>query len=233
MFEGLLKKVQQYRGPLSSAEIAHGMNAARENAVRLAKDARLLFENERYASALALAVLSIEEAGKEPVLRGLAVASDDKQLQERWRDYRLHTRKNALWPLPYLFQQGASLPEDFLPMFEPKAKHPQMLDMVKQISLYTDTFQKGQWSLPEQKIPKKLAEGIVKVAEIFSSTRQITTEEIDLWIQYMKPAWNSADTVRDKAQMEWDKEMRRRGLIKEGTALSVETFFTQGYKKPR
>src|ERR1035437_2550915 len=115
MFENLVKKVQQYRGRLSSAEIAQGMNAARENAKRLAKDAQLLLENERYASALALAILSIEEAGKEPVLRGLAVASDEKQLQERWRDYRSHTSKNAFWPLHHLLQEGASKPEDFLP----------------------------------------------------------------------------------------------------------------------
>src|ERR1019366_6807463 len=124
--------------------------------------------------------------------------------------------------LLHLLQEGASKPEDFLPMFEPKAKHPQMLDTVKQISLYTDTFQKGQWSLPEQKIPEKLAEGFVRIAEIFSSTRDITTEEIDLWIQYMKPTWNSSDAQRHKAQIEWDKEMRRRGLIKEGTAFSFE-----------
>jgi hypothetical protein len=34
--------LQQYSGSLSSAEIAEGMNAAKRNAERLAKDARLL-----------------------------------------------------------------------------------------------------------------------------------------------------------------------------------------------
>src|SRR6266566_2463141 len=43
----MTSKLQQYVGPLSSAEIAEGMNAASQKAERLAKDARPLFENER------------------------------------------------------------------------------------------------------------------------------------------------------------------------------------------
>jgi hypothetical protein len=115
-------------------------------------------------------------------------------------------------------------------MFEPRAKHPQILETVKQISIYTDTFKKGQWSQPEQKISPMLAEGFVLLAEIFSKTREITTEEIELWIQYMKPVWNASDAARDQAQIEWDREMRKRGLVKEGTALSMESFMTEGYK---
>lgn len=63
-YEERVKNLNQYRGPLSSTEIAAGMNAARENTNRLAKDAKLLFEQERYPSALALAILAIEETGK-------------------------------------------------------------------------------------------------------------------------------------------------------------------------
>src|SRR5207253_2943359 len=121
------------------------MNVARQNAVRLAKDARLLLENERYASALALAILSIEESGKAAVLRGLAVASTDKELIDRWRDYRSHTSKNAHWPLLDMLFKGARRLEDFLPMFDPKAEHPQMMDTLKQLCLYTDSFKKGRW----------------------------------------------------------------------------------------
>ena len=40
-----------------------------ENARRLLSDAELLFENERYRSATALAILSMEEAGKACVIR--------------------------------------------------------------------------------------------------------------------------------------------------------------------
>jgi AbiV family abortive infection protein len=145
-----VNKSKQYRGRLSPAELAEGINVARQNAARLAKDARLLLENERYASALALAVLSIEESGKGPVLRGLAVASDDKEVVEKWREYRSHTSKNLMWPLLDRIAKGARKLDDFLPMFEPNAEHPQLLDAIKQISLYTDSFKKGHWSVPEK-----------------------------------------------------------------------------------
>src|SRR6266852_7957358 len=52
-------QLKQYRGPLSSSEIAEGMNVARQNAARLVKDARLLFDNKSYASAVALSILAI------------------------------------------------------------------------------------------------------------------------------------------------------------------------------
>jgi hypothetical protein len=54
------KGLDQYRGSLSPAQIAAGMNAARENASRLLNDAKLLAQSERFASAAALAILSIE-----------------------------------------------------------------------------------------------------------------------------------------------------------------------------
>jgi AbiV family abortive infection protein len=195
--------------------------------VRLVKDAKLLLENERHASALALAILAIEETGKEPVLRGLAVAPNDSELKKRWREYRTHTAKNAHWPVLDLFFKGARRLEEFLPMYQPKAKHPEMLDIVKQLSLYTDSFKKGHWSVPEKIIQKDLAEGLVKVAEIFSQTREITAEEIDLWIRYLKPAWYLSDAEREKGLIDWDKEMRKRGLIA-ADAISAEEFITVG-----
>ncbi|MGO9443345.1 MAG: AbiV family abortive infection protein [Thiobacillaceae bacterium] len=222
-----MRKSEQYRGRLTSAEIAEGMNVARQNAVRLAKDARLLFENKRCASALALAILSIEEAGKEAVLRGLAVASDDRELIERWKDYRSHTKKNAHWTLLGMVSKGARRLDDFLPMFYPNAGHTELLDNLKQLCLYTDSFRKGVWSVPERVIPSNVVRALVHVAEILCQTRQITTEEIELWIQYMKPVWNSP-VKRDKALIEFDKEMRRRGLIPAGSAMSMEDFVTKG-----
>lgn len=222
-----MKKSDQYRGRLTSAEIAEGMNVARDNAVRLAKDSRLLFEKERYPSALALAILSIEEAGKESVLRGLAVASNDKELIEHWKDYRSHTKKNAHWLLLDMVSKGARRLEDFLPMFYPNAEHTEMLDSLKQICLYTDSFKRGVWSVPEKVISEKIVRAILHVAEICCQTREITTEEIDLWIHHLKPVWNST-VKRERGLIEFDNEMRRRGLIQAGSAMSVEEFMTKG-----
>ncbi|HEX3352981.1 MAG TPA: hypothetical protein VHS34_09180, partial [Terriglobales bacterium] len=69
-----------------------------------------------------------------------------------------------------------------------------------------------------------------KIAEGFSQGRETTTEEIDLWIQYMKPAWHASDGSREKALFEWDKEMRRRGLAK--NTMTLEQFFVEGVRPP-
>jgi AbiV family abortive infection protein len=220
-------KSAQYRGRLTSAEIAKGMNAARENAQRLAKDARLLFDNKRYPSALALAILSIEEGGKSSVLRGLAVASTDAELIDNWKDYRSHVKKNAHWMLLYMVSQGGRRLEDFLPLFQPDAEHTEILDSLKQISLYTDSFRKGVWSIPEKAITEEIAGQILRIAEICCQTREVNTEEMDLWIEYLKPVWNSIGE-REKALVEFDNEARKRGLIPPGTAMSMEVFMRDG-----
>ena len=68
------QKLSQYRGKLSPAQIADGMNAAIRNARRLSDDARTLFDLERYPTAASIAVLSIEESGKVSILRLITAA---------------------------------------------------------------------------------------------------------------------------------------------------------------
>lgn len=83
-----------YRGKLSVAQVAGGMNAATQNAARLAADARLFFSNARWPTAASVAALSIEEAGKVVILRRFLTASDE-EIRALWKDYRSHTRKNV------------------------------------------------------------------------------------------------------------------------------------------
>jgi AbiV family abortive infection protein len=226
----MASRLQQYTGVLTPSEIAEGMNAATHNAERLVKDARLLFENDRYASALSLAILSIEESGKHHVFRELALARNEKETKECWRDYRSHTKKNVLWPLLETFLKGARRAQDFLPLFETDSEHPYVLDKMKQISIYTDCFKKGQWSIPEQAITKDLVEGLLLIADVLAHNRYITAEEIELWIRYLQPHWKSSGRDAELALFEWDKEIRRRGLAgKSDDKETIEKFFTIGF----
>ena len=95
VFFDMKTKLDAYKGRLDATQIAAGMNAARQNAQRLADDARMLLEACRYPSAASLAILSIEEAGKVSILRRLAVAKDDAEAVSCWRDYRSHTKKTS------------------------------------------------------------------------------------------------------------------------------------------
>ena len=91
------KYLDQYVGKLNSKQITEGINAARRNVRRLIKDARMLVDNKRYASAVFLSILAIEEFGKQDILRDLAIASSDEEVKEIWRNYRTHTKKTLNW----------------------------------------------------------------------------------------------------------------------------------------
>jgi AbiV family abortive infection protein len=224
------RRLNQYSGKLSAKQIAEGMNAARENAKRLVADARLLHDNGRHASALALAILSIEEVGKENILRGIALASNESDLKSGWRHYRSHTKKNAHWLLLNLVKSGAGFPTDFAVLFDENAEHPQLLENAKQVSFYTDCLGNSHWSVPEEVVDGDLALVIIEMAGIQTQTREITEEEIELWIQYLKPHRKGTNAEREAALLEWDKEVRRRGIV--GGTDTMEEFFREGIKVP-
>ena len=127
-----VRTLESYRGKLSPSEIAEGMNAARENALRLAEDAELLLEQGRFPSAVSLAILSIEETGKVRVLREFSLARTDKERSTSWRAYRTHTKKNIGWILPQLIAAGARTLEELRPVFDESSDHPFVLNQLKQ-----------------------------------------------------------------------------------------------------
>lgn len=65
------------------------------NAARLHTDARLLFDNERWASAHGLGVLALEEVGKAALCLG-ALSYTPDQAMDFWKDFRSHHAKLRL-----------------------------------------------------------------------------------------------------------------------------------------
>jgi AbiV family abortive infection protein len=207
------KRLNQYKGRLSSSQIADGMNAAIRNAKRLAEDAEILLKGKRYSSATSLAILSIEESGKVSILRGLSVARNEKEIKECWRDYRSHLRKNVMWMLPDILKSGARKLEDFRPLFEENAEHPYLLDKIKQIGFYTDCLSDNvHWSIPEEVLDEELANTILKLAKMFLSKREVSKIEIDLWIKHLGPVWKKDMKWMQRALINWCHEMQECGL---------------------
>lgn len=94
------EKLDRYVGKLSADQIVKGINCAISNSIRLIQDAESLCQKSSYPSAVALAILAIEEAGKVSVLRGLAVARSNEDVKDSWKEYRTHTRKNQMLAMP-------------------------------------------------------------------------------------------------------------------------------------
>jgi len=216
------QKLDQYRGPLSPAQIADGMNAAIDNAARLANDAKILLESHSYPSAASLAILSIEESGKVTVLRGLALARDEYEQMDAWREYRSHTCKNAMWLFPEMVAKGGRKLNDFSKITDPSSDHPYVLDKLKQVAFYTDCLGASHWSIPHEVIDEKLASLLVDIASLLAKKHHVTTKEVELWIKYMKPVWGTSEAFEKAALKNWYADMQVHGLAPVGDKEMAE-----------
>ena len=205
-------KLKPYRGKLSIEQIVDGMNAAVRNARRLADDAKKLLDWSSFPSAAALAILSIEESGKVSVLRLMSIASDERGLRSRWKDYTSHRKKNSTWILPALIEKGDLNLNVIAGVISPKARHPAILDQIKQLSLYTDCLERFYWSEPEKVIDKKMAGQIVDDADKWAIKRMFTVRELELWVEHMKPVCNGSLEDVKEATFNLFKAIKREGL---------------------
>jgi AbiV family abortive infection protein len=221
------KKLDAYRGKLTPAQIAQGMNVAAANARRLASDAATLLESRRFPTAASVAILSIEEAGKSSILRSLALAKTNDEVLDVWKDYRCHTRKNAAWLLPQLAAAGARKLDDLRPLFEQESDHPHVLDQIKQLGFYTDCLGQAHWSAPDAVIDEALAQMLVNVARLLALESEHTEKELQLWIEHMGPVWKKNPAWMKQALVNWYAAMQKSGLAPEG-ANQMEQFIHDG-----
>ena len=210
-------KITQYKGPLTSSQAAEGIALARANAARLIADAELLLQNDRHASASALAILAIEELGKVQVIKIIALHSDGAELKQAWKDYRSHRAKNVQWILPKLAGEGARTMMQLRAAADPNGDHTAMLDTVKQLSFYTDCFNDApRWSEPTDAVDPQFAKAIIATARMLRHERETTIREIELWTKIVGPHYNKPTMV--DALLEFQQQVFSEGL----SAISVE-----------
>lgn len=223
------KKLPQFRSRLRAAEATAGISCARSNAQRLVADAELLLANDRHASALALAVLAIEEAGKVSILRALVLARSDEEVKADWKEYRSHTSKNRLWPIIETVLKGARKLNDFRSLVADDADHPEVLDQLKQLAFYTDCLGNRHWSIPTDVIESELASLIVRTAKLLASGGEISQREIELWIQHVGPFWKQSMEAMEGALVSWQDALQSEGLRPPGDN-QMEKFILDGIK---
>lgn len=213
---------KQFRGHLSPQQLAQGMNAALRNARQLANDARTLLDEGSHASAASLAALSIEESGKMDILRELALARDEDEAAEAWGNFRNHAKKNTNWILPLLAAEGARTFDDLRPLVDPQSDHPAVLNRLKQDGFYTNYDENAGWSEPRDAVDEEFAKFLVQTAKMCSSHEEVTTEELELWIEYLKPVWRTNMEWMKQALAHWADAMKERGLLTDNRSSFAE-----------
>lgn len=208
------KKLPQYKGKLSASQIAQGMNAAKSNAKRLLKSAKIIFENGDYATATSLAILSIEESGKSSILRRLSLENDNIALNNCWKDYRTHIKKTIIWDMCRYIKGEKCKIEDFKEMFSDNNISPFHLEQIKQIGFYTDCLGNAHWSIPNEIIEKEFAQDMLMIAGVHCQNDEVVTQrEIELWIECMKPVWRKSINEMKQGLILWRRRMKDEKLI--------------------
>jgi len=141
------KFLSQFKGqPLTDEQIASGMHLCYWNAKELFEDAELLNKSGSYARAFSLAILSLEELAKVPILaETLFYRKDDTEKWEKfWESFKSHSDKQLMWSTYGTFLKkigidhyGDRYSSDLQPL----------LDKFKQLGFYVDFF-KGQFIKP-------------------------------------------------------------------------------------
>jgi len=205
------------------------MNAAFRNATRLYEDADLLFKQERYPTACSLAILSIEEAGKIPLLRAMVGVTDESTLKERWKGYRNHQAKNVAWVISDLVAKSAKTLQDLAPMLDETSEHPVLIDVIKQLGFYSDCYGNAHWSEPAVVMDKKMTKQMMFLARVLLPRREMKVREIELWNKHVTPHWGTPEMMQGAVNY-------HKALIEEGldnsTMEEIEAFYgTKGQEQ--
>jgi len=221
---------QPYRGKLSVQEITDGINSAFRNAKRLYDDANLLFEAERYPSAVTLAVLAIEEIGKDLILRDLLFVSGQKELSAGWKAFVSHRKKNFFWTLPMLAILGARRLEQFRPVIDLKEVSAEFLDKYKLVATYTDCItDEYHWQEPINAISKSDCELLLGTTRLLVNRHPVTKREIELWAEYVGPEIGKSENLQAAALRKMYVAMRDEGMISEEYSKIAIDILLEGF----
>jgi AbiV family abortive infection protein len=218
-------EVKQYRGRLTPAQAAEGINAANANARRLAEDAQALFDRGSFATAASLAILAVEEKGKAGILRMLLIASSDDDLREEWKRYRRHTEKNQFLLILDMLRCGARKLSDFRELFtEETASARRAFDLVKQFGFYTDCCGDNvHWATPTEAIDEDFASLMVRIAHVITrDEHRVTAREMELWAEYTRGG------VSEQSLLAWCEAVQAEGLHPHGYADRMMEFVQRG-----
>lgn len=223
-----LKEVQHW-GALSTEKVAEGVNAALRNAQELYDEAKILFDQGRFARAASLAILSVEEAGKVFLLPLLLTTSDKKQLRLIWKGFRHHKHKNAHVHLQ--MTKGVPTPTTRHAIAAGKSIETWSdgLEDYKQIGFYSDCTSTADWGIPSETIKKEGAELMMKFAhnslnkydglEAFG-----TVPFLEIWSRRMKGMMDMTDPEQHVAFIALYDEAEKASLVEPGSREAMEAF---------
>ena len=210
-----------YIGPLTAEQAAAAMQAARLNALDLLDTAELLYSHKRFAHAVALSTLAIEEAGKLPLLQliFLGFGGDRSKV---WKAYRLHRAKTAGLNPGMEARIRATFPEIPLADVQEIGKvgpSPAVLEANKQLAIYSDclrTLDEFVCHLPRNTDWRHQAwERLCEAQALVYGLRDYPPEELEIWLKHGSAVRERGGDIRAMLKG-LHQELLDKGYVKEG-----------------
>jgi hypothetical protein len=171
---------QRNTGPLTAEGAERGIVAVRENAARLARDAKILFQARRYSSAALLATMALVEFSRISALLALPTAREEKEIRRSWN--RFHDGiPNFPWSLCHGGRPAIS-----------DAETNQMLALIGAIGERVDYVGAGVWTEPAKLIGRPLAQALVDMAEQLCA-RPLDSGPLRVWMEVVDSSPEDAD----------------------------------------
>jgi hypothetical protein len=156
--------------PLTAEDAESGIEAVKENASRLARDARILLHARRFASAGLLAAMALVEFSRISALLALPSARGEQKTRQAWD--RFHdAMPNFPWSLCH--QGKPALSDD---------ETSQMIALIGAIGERVDYIEPGAWTQPGKLVGRPLAAALVEIAETLCRT-QIDAGPLRVWME--------------------------------------------------
>lgn len=181
------KKKKIYEGTLNIRDYKIGAEKLIINAASLVEDARFLLKENRISSAIALAIIAIEEIGKIGILFRVSEC-DENCLKNYWSEYNKHEKKMDAWIVEHMRDRGKFDPLENSDN-EKRRTYAKALNLLKQYSLYVDCIPDSQdrpkWRSPvelsDREITRDIAERIVLSTEEYVQRAKIAIDANDQW----------------------------------------------------
>lgn len=186
------------------------MTAAGRNAARLLEDADRLAAAGSHPSAVALAILAIEEAAKEDILAALATWPEEAKVF--WKAFRWHVDKNTLGFVPLLHYRALSPLEELIWLHEHADER--YFDEMKWSGLYVDLLggDGGPFWWDPATLTQDHSHFFISIARRVVQPRSVSAAEVELMQQHVRPKEQTTLAERDAGMRAYLEEAIDRGL---------------------
>ncbi len=158
-----------HQGVPNLSEIRDGMEAMQTTAIRMLKDARILFLARRYATSATLAAMAITEIARIAPLLELATVRGETQAKAAWRSLRRQDHS-----FPWAFMEPVSGPTA-------EAGLNNLVRFLQLAGSRAECIAPGVWISGDRVVRRALAEELLKTAEMVCR-RKFDQRVIEIWV---------------------------------------------------